>query len=46
MMYFAWGYIVVVSFLNYSNYIPDNFFDPIEKEEADFQIPTREERNL
>ena len=45
MMYFAWGYIVVVSFLNYSNYIPDNLFHPIEKE-GDFKIPTREERNL
>ena len=44
MMYFAWGYIVVVSFLNYSNYIPDNFFDPIEKKE-DFKIPTRKQRN-
>lgn len=45
MMYFAWGYIVVVSFLNYSNYIPDNFFAPIEKN-IDFQIPTRDKRNL
>jgi hypothetical protein len=45
MMYFAWGYIVVVSFLNYSNYIPDNFFDPIEKIE-EFKIPSRNERNL
>jgi hypothetical protein len=31
MMYFAWGYIIAASFLNYSNYIPIDFFSPIEK---------------
>jgi hypothetical protein len=31
MMYFAWGYIITVSFLNYSNYIPLDFFTSIEK---------------
>lgn len=29
MMYFAWGYILATSFLNYSNYIPLDFFSPI-----------------
>jgi hypothetical protein len=31
MMYFAYGYIIAASFLNYSNYIPLDFFNPIEK---------------
>ena len=29
MMYLSWGYIMVVSFLKYSNYVPDDFFYPI-----------------
>ena len=29
MIYLAWGYIMVVSFLNYSAYIPADFFSPI-----------------
>jgi len=31
MMYFAWGYIIAASFLNYSNYTPENFFESIKK---------------
>lgn len=39
MIYLAWGYIMVVSFLNYSSYIPADFFSPI------FRKPSVEQEN-
>jgi hypothetical protein len=31
MIYLAWGYIMVASFLNYSNYVPEDFFDSMTR---------------
>ena len=39
MIYLALGYIMVVSFLNYSSYIPADFFSPI------FRKPSVEQEN-
>ena len=30
LMYLAWGYITAVNFLSFSNYIPSDFFTPIQ----------------
>ena len=45
MMYFAWGYIIAVSFLKYSNYVSEDFFDPIIREEEDM-APRSHRNNL
>lgn len=29
MIYLAWGYILAVNFLSFSNYLPDDFFSPL-----------------
>jgi hypothetical protein len=31
MMFLAWGYITAVNFLNFSNFIPKDFFEPLFK---------------
>jgi hypothetical protein len=48
MMYFAWGYIIAVNFLKYSNYVSDNFFLKDENQESEeaTDVPQRGNRNI
>jgi hypothetical protein len=41
MIYLAWGYILAVNFLTYSNYIPIDFFKPLSIARKEDENSTR-----